>query len=468
VPLVAWARHLAHLDAIPALQQTAEVLLAVYQEAFIHAEMPCLPKPTQGGGLPHAWEVGAAPAPQQQQVERHARTAGPMRFMVEFIGFVEIMLLRFGPSSILSSITVFVGELTGEGLAETAWYFQLLHFFGTITGHSAPWMKRVASSNDRLRLQVSGIATAWHEASGGAYRNTELHPSTWSLARWYQALHEAGFGKAFARALQDTLIPSRVSMRRPKWTATLLALMRVVWHNVVSVPSTTARASVRQTVVKTDTPHADILVFELVECGVIRFLMSDCIGSQLGDSLSFVQSSLAQNDRIAGLLDVRSAAITLLEDVTKSGRQHKVLVQDICSHVTRHFMDVQRSLLLSPTPRVRASAARLVRMLSGLRAPELDVMLQQSGITAEMKTVSVDDDYVPDHLLGSEETHISPHPLALHRRQIGELVGGFKGAKPNGVLYPPSTTVPTPRAASKPQTDVVVSRRSRSGSRGPR
>ena len=32
----------------------------------------------------------------------------------------------------------------------------------------------------------------------------------------------------------------------------------------------------------------------------------------------------AQNDRIGGLLDVRSAAITLLEDVTKSGRQHKV------------------------------------------------------------------------------------------------------------------------------------------------
>jgi hypothetical protein len=32
--------------------------------------------------------------------------------------------------------------------------------------------------------------------------------------------------------------------------------------------------------------------------------------------------------------------------------------------------------------------------LGNFGAPELDVMLQQSGITAEMKTVSVDDDHV--------------------------------------------------------------------------
>jgi len=226
--------------------------------------------------------------------------------------------------------------------------------------------------------------------------------------------------------------------------------------------------SVRQNVVKSDKPHADILVFEFVECGVIRFLMCDCIGTSMSDSLSNVQSSLARDDRVAALLDVRGSAITLLEDVAKRGRQHSVLVQEICSHVTRHFVDVQRSLLLAPMPRLRSSAARLFRMLLALRAPELDVMLQESGIHSELQAVHVDDEARPEHLLGSEEAQVSTHPLALHRHQIGELIGGFKGTKPTGVLFPPSTTVPAPRPKGKPQTDVVVSRRSRSGSRGPR
>jgi len=450
IPLVAWARHLAHLDNMSGLIATVQALLAVYKEAFLHAEMPCFQQPSQSGGMSSAvWDT-------QNQSDKDSRTAGAMRFMVEFIGFIEIVFLRFGPAPVQSSVEVFIDELKDPGLAETPWYFQVLHLFGTLTAHMAPWIRQCRSGDADLRLKVAGLAANWREKVGDSPQG--LHPSTWSIDRWYQELYHMGFGKAFVRALQDALLPARVVLRRPKWTATLLTLMRVIWHNIVSVRSTSSFSKKPMTTssVRTDHCQADVLVFELQ--GAIRFLMDDCIASSMGESLSHIESSVSHDDRITALLDLRGLAISLLEEIARRGRQHLVLVHSITLHVTKQFVDMQHALLLSPILRLRVSASRLFRMLLDLKAPEIDVILQQSGVPAQLRAVGSDEAHREDHLLGSGESQSSSHPLALHRHQIGELVGGFNGPKPTIVMYPESTTVPKAAAKPKPKTDVVVSR----------
>merc|ERR1712054_505144 len=114
------------------------------------------------------------------------------------------------------------------------------------------------SGNEKLRLTVGGMAASWHHHASGVPQL--MLPSTWSVDRWYHYLHTMGFALAFNRALRDALSQRRVLIRRPKWTATLLSLMRVVWRNVISVKSTQTRAGRKKDTKGDESPHADELV----------------------------------------------------------------------------------------------------------------------------------------------------------------------------------------------------------------
>jgi hypothetical protein len=195
----------------------------------------------------------------------------------------------------------------------------------------------------------------------------------------------------------------------------------------------------------------------MVDHGILNFLVGDCLAINAGESLSNVQSALHSNDRITALLDMRAAAISLLEDLVQFGRHHALVIQGLVEHISKVFVDAQRSLLFSAMPKLQASAARLFRMLLSVKAPEIDVMLQQLGIPVEVRHITVDDAPLA-HLLGSKDSGLNSHPLALHSCQIGELVGGFKGGKPKNILFPEST-LPKTKAKDKPKTDLVVPRK---------
>merc|ERR1711972_527878 len=101
----------------------------------------------------------------------------------------------------------------------------------------------------------------------------------------------------------------------------------------------------------------------MVDHGVMSFLVGECIEGGFREPLSNVSSSLGPDDRVAALMDLRGAAITLLEDFAQKGRQHTALLQSFLAQISRSFLDLQRSMLFSPVPRLQTSAAQLFRML---------------------------------------------------------------------------------------------------------
>jgi len=465
IPMVAWARHYAQLDAMRSLTRAVEALLQVYQEAFIHAEMPHLPDPTLSGGLPPStWAGGPV-------TESESRTAGPARFMVEFMGFVELVFLRFGPGSLSSAVKVLIKEMQDERLVETPWYLQLLHLFGTLTAHRAPWMRAHLEDKERLRFQVAGIEIANHP----------LHPSSWTLGKWFKELAGMALGRALLFALRAALTCSHVLLRRPKWSVTFVALVRTVWRNILDVSTTlgTKRQPHASGATAADCP--DAVVLEIVERGVVRLIFDECIESRWGTPISGVELAGGPPgpERLDRLLDLRNAGITLLEDVVRLGRQHISLVAAIVGQVTRKFLVEQLELFVATAPGIRMSTTRLFRALIGLRSNEIENLFKEMDIYAQLSGTGfgdIDQGGRPEHQ--SEEAEQlavdkMDHPLALHRLQIGELIGGFR-QEPSMKAPVPATDQPgtatAARQASLPRrrgsVEVVVPRR-RQASHGP-
>ncbi|CAK0886453.1 unnamed protein product [Prorocentrum cordatum] len=467
-PLLAWARHLARLDQVAALTSAVDALLEVYREAFIHAEMPHLPGPSPSGApAPDAWAQG--PGREFQGAgDQHADAdrSGPFRYMVEFLGLVEALFLRFGWAPVRKAVERFVSELQDSQLAETSWYFQVLSLFGILTAHRVPWVQLPGPQAERLRLQSLGI----HDAKAGP----QDCPGSWALARWHGELSQMGMGSALSKALHSTFAPSRVLMRRPVWTVTLAALLRTIWQNVIGIPH--AEPAKRTEVPE---PDAGKLVRDLVQQGCLEFLVDCSAGGEAG--VGEGAQPAARHDQ---LVVMRQHCGALLGDAVHRGRHHRPLVQTLVRLVSRDFAASVAEQLRSPSRGTRDAGVRLLRALVELRSEDADGALLhtdvedllRAGLAEAACAAPGPEELPPDPLLD--------HPLALHRVQVGELVGGARAAHapapaeaepglpaepaPREAAWRParSSSVPSGQGRGRAlQTEVVVPLR-RSASRG--
>jgi len=470
IPLVAWTRHLACLDDVDALVRTVEALLAVYGEAFLHAQMPHLPDPTEAGGVaPSSWAASSKPAASFGTVlngsdQSDLEVTGPVRFMVEFMGLVETLWQRFGPGVVLAPTKTLLAEFVDERLVETAWFMQLLRFFGRVTRSSkteARWLQECATEG------LSSILVDQKQ-------NRPPHPKHWSLTAWHAELQRLGLARALLRAFRAVLAPNRSSVRKPKWTAALLALLRDIWRNILLVnpapPLADGHLPALAAALEADerVARADALVLDLAGQGAPEFLMVDLLGAGVGNVGGAGLSAIRTTGGPEGIDQayVRDAGLALLEDVVCYGRGHRVLVQSIIAQMTKRFVDAQVRLLCSSVPGVQESAVRLFRILSSFESPQVDLHLQHSDVRQHLpkslgpplrSAMSGDDSQVVKDLKG--------HPLALHHLQVGELVGGLyaetadNGVSTSKTVSPPSRMGPSPPGVGK--TEVIVPPRRR-------
>ena len=228
-----------------------EALHELYCEAFLHAEMPHLPRSggaAYGQHAPGSRDVDAMWTILQGEpatAEEASLTQGPARFMVEYLGLIEYLFIRLGPGPVRKATAAFVKELEDESLAETAWYLQVLSLFATLTAQKAPWTQPKDLKDMSLQLRVMGVTAGAADGS-------------WTLAQWLSELTQQGFGSAFKLAVQNTLAPKRLLLRRPKWTLTLVSLLRKVWQNILAVPAP------KPPTTESTAPQADVLLIILI------------------------------------------------------------------------------------------------------------------------------------------------------------------------------------------------------------
>eukprot|EP00928_Gymnodinium_smaydae_P074247 TRINITY_DN57312_c0_g1_i1.p1 TRINITY_DN57312_c0_g1~~TRINITY_DN57312_c0_g1_i1.p1 ORF type:complete len:943 (+),score=161.60 TRINITY_DN57312_c0_g1_i1:131-2830(+) len=482
IPLVAWVRHLSHADRVADAARAIAALLAVYKEAFLHAELPQVVDPTVMGGPPPAeWEL-EAPGYQRcrhsghahyvasgsdagaAEVQMRVQASGPLRFMVDFLGLLDGLYDRLGPGAVREAVAELVAELLGESmdaalaerLAETTWYFQVLHLFTSLTAPKAPW------------LLSAGPAVAKMQES----RPPE-HPASWSLAAWQDELQRMNFGRFFMRALRTAIAPARATVRRPKWTATLLALLRAIWRNLLAMPAPPSAAKrpmgLRPPELEgllqmphdhesRSPPRPDVLLLDLVTHGIADFLFIDCLGGDnpsigVGPALSHVHTADGHGN-LDALWTLRDTGVSLLEDVGYMGKGHGVLLHSLGAQVTRRFVDEQLRLLSSPVPGVPEATLRLFRALQALRVPQVDALLHRADVQQHLggsSTASSAATSAPPQ--GEAAEPILDHPLALHRFELAARRPRLPQlSKPP----PPPPNLPRPVHAGSGKTETVV------------
>merc|ERR1719453_1587322 len=112
--------------------------------------------------------------------------------MNEYLSLIEFVFQRFGPGPMLPVLNTFARELQSERLMETPWFFQLLQFFYTVTCQTAPWLQAV--HKDNLKAQVESM---------NSQAVCLLHPSKWTLGKWFHELHGVDFAQSFIRVLRS-------------------------------------------------------------------------------------------------------------------------------------------------------------------------------------------------------------------------------------------------------------------------
>jgi hypothetical protein len=452
VSFVAWTRHLARLDDCDSLTTTMEALLKVYELAFHYSEQS------------YQWEETLG---SQTQAARDAKPgalrAGPSRFMIEFLGLVEALYMRFGPGPVRSAVKTLIGELLGElqgdqltadRLPESTWHLQVLRLFGTLTGRSAPWLR----------------------ATGTAQQERSAHPNSWKLASWHDELRKMQFSRFLLRTFQAALMPERARLRRPQWTATLVSLIRNIWRNLLAAPSAGRQAKhiPLSTILETHCKD-DVLILDLLHKGLVDFF-AFCIGSSGDNAISSINVVAAPESTAEPLHTLRRAGIALLEDVVSAGCKHGNLVDALAGLVTRRFIDGQLRLLHSHTPGLRESTARLLLTLHRLGMPWLSNLIQQAGVMPKDLEASIKStqSHAIDQSAGSAEAR--GHPLELHRFQVGELTGGFRAVSQELTTAQPAPDKPSVAlrkanpagtTQSRLRTEVVVQpKKQRPTSRG--
>eukprot|EP00746_Dinoflagellata_sp_MGD_P127259 gnl/MRDRNA2_/MRDRNA2_61885_c0_seq1.p1 gnl/MRDRNA2_/MRDRNA2_61885_c0~~gnl/MRDRNA2_/MRDRNA2_61885_c0_seq1.p1 ORF type:complete len:2062 (+),score=342.33 gnl/MRDRNA2_/MRDRNA2_61885_c0_seq1:111-6188(+) len=398
IPLASWVRHLARMHSIPALLRAMQSLHEVYKEAFIHAEMPHFPQPTDAGGLPPSGFVDDSKAVDAKL---------PRRFMNEYLAVVEFVFQRFGPGPIVPVLHTFATELQSERLMETSWFFQLLQFFGTMTSQTAPWIE--------AKKGKSGLKSS---SDGGV---SLLHPSKWSLGKWFGELHRVDFARIFLRVLRSAFTVSKAVLRRPVWTETLVTLLRKIWKNMLSVPSGNVvavdGAGASGDIME---PSPDAVIMELVDAGVMRFLLVDCISNIANASLTGVEADA--DAKGSALMGLRDTAVTFLEDAV-AARHHLKLVMSIVEQLTRQYIDSQVVHFFSPHPSLRKSAMRLFQAVASINMPEVDTLLRHSDVYPYLQAEGHGEG---GGMASSSKAVVqdASHPLSLHRIQVGELSAG--------------------------------------------
>jgi len=316
-------------------------------------------------------------------------------------------------------------EFTVQRLPETTWHLQVLRLFGTLTGRSAPWL------NAKPR--------------GKGEKERSAHPNSWNLASWHDELRQMRFGRALLRAFKVALVPDRARVRRPQWTATLVSLLRTIWRNILTAPSSgrVPHHVPISTIIETYGKE-DVLILDLVEGGMHEFL-AYCIGGIMDSPISSV-NVVASDGSAEPLHTLRSAGVALLEDIVSAGCKHGTLVDAVAGLVNRRFIDEQVRLLHSHIPGLRESTARLLRVLLDLGVPQLDNLVQQAafGLPGILEAaIGRKQSGGSDQVSGGSSAPARRHPLELHRFQVGELTGGFKTVQQAELPLPAAVTAPT-------------------------
>merc|ERR1712217_621536 len=75
--------------------------------------------------------------------------------------------------------------------------------------------------------------------------------------------------------MQSVLSRENCTIRRPKLTATLVALLRRIWQNIISIPQSPSLADPSHG--EEPSVWANALVQDIIDCGIIKFFMIECL-----------------------------------------------------------------------------------------------------------------------------------------------------------------------------------------------
>ena len=221
IPLCAWVRHLARINRTRSLFNCVSALFSVYQDAFLHADMPSNIGASRQGGLLSMARVHPGAAQNDGRF-------GPTRFMYEFVALLEYVFKQFGPASLVEPAETLAHELTQHALLDTPWHMTVLNVFSVIT--------------DRTVLSVKDYQ---------GYKNADvndLHPSRWSTQRWFDELAKMKLGTQLTNSIMLFLDINRNARRRPQLSDVALPMFRSIWKNILKQDSGSSLLLIRQIV----------------------------------------------------------------------------------------------------------------------------------------------------------------------------------------------------------------------------
>jgi len=141
--------------------------------------------------------------------EGNSGPSSGMRFMMEFIRFIDHIYLLAGPIEALSLVVK-----------------ALLHEMRIWKALESPWVVRVLKL---LTVLTSTKIRTLRDEQGGVLPTP--------LNMWFSELERWQFPLTFTHLLTMSFDPTHWVMRRPKWTDEVIDVLRSVWQNLLQVPS---------------------------------------------------------------------------------------------------------------------------------------------------------------------------------------------------------------------------------------